>query len=238
MKYLFSKLLGLTLVLVGLSACSNDDSAQSPQLGVNFRTVTTSFDTTAQARVAASTLATGSFNFDEGSIILKELEFEAETENDSTSVEFELNGIVVIDFATGIPTPDIRPITIPAGTYQEVEVEIDLIDENDTAAIDLTGSYTFTNGEISPVSFQYDAGSGLSFEVEREGTIVFTADQSAIAQITFDPSVWFAGVTETMMTNATKNSEGVIVISNTQNSDIFNVIDNGLELATDLEIDN
>lgn len=239
MKNLFSKLLALMLV-AGLSSCSSDDSTETenPQLSIKFNTVTSPFDVAqAQSRTSSSKQeASGSFVFNDGFITISELEYEAETENDSLSVEFEMEGIVVIDFATGIPTPDIRAITIPAGTYQEVEIEVELFDETDEPSVALNGTYTSPDGTAHPVLFEFN--SGESFEVEREGTIVFTESQSAIAEITFDPSVWFAGVSDEHMESANKNMDGIIVISEDHNTDIFDIVAEGLDLATDLEIIN
>lgn len=240
MKNLFSKFLAITLV-VGLSACSSDDStetAENPELSIKFNTVTSSFDVS-QAQFGASSsnkAASGSFIFKDGFITISELEYEAESVNDIYSVEFEMEGIVVIDFATGIPTPDIRAITIPAGTYQEVEIEVELFDDTNEPSIVLNGTYTSPDGAVHPVRFEYH--SGESFEVEREGTIVFTENQSAIAEITFDPSFWFAGVTDEDMESANKNMDGTIVISEDHNTDIFDIVAEGLDLATDLEIIN
>lgn len=237
MKHLFSKLLALIL-LIGVFACSNDDSNESAMLAVNFNTVTGSFDAMAKSETAnkSAAAAAGSFSFNEGFITLSALEYEAETENDSTSVEFELEGAVRIDFATGIPSPDIRSITIPTGTYQEVEVEVELFDETDEPSVVISGDYTAPDGEVHSVRFEFN--SGETFEVEREGTIVIAEGQSALAEITFDPSIWFAGVTDEMMANATKNLDDVIVISETQNSEIFDVVADGLDLATDFEFSN
>ena len=236
MKHLFSRLLALTL-LIGVVACSDDDSSESPVLAVNFNTVTTAFDAKSQAISTTSKADTqGSFLFNEGFITLIALEYEAETDNDSTSVEFELEGAVVIDFATGIPTPDIRAITIPTGTYEELEIEVELFDENDDPSVVISGDYTDPSGEVHPVRFEFN--SGETFEVEREGTIVINEGFSALAEITFDPSVWFAGVTDEMMAGANKNLNGVIVISETQNSNIFDVVADGLDLATELEFND
>lgn len=231
-------MLAITLV-IGVSACSSDDSATTKDtlLSIQFNTVTSQFDTQAQLNASSSKqAASGSFKFNDGFIMISELEYEAETENDSLSLEFEMEGVVVIDFATGIPTPDIRAITIPAGTYQEVEIEVELFDDTNEPSIVLNGIYTSPDGVEHPVRFEF--GSGDEFEVEREGTIVFTENQSAIAEITFDPSLWFAKVTDEDMESATKNMDGIIVISEDHNTDIFDIVEEGLELATDLEIEN
>lgn len=231
MKNTISKLFALAII-GGLAACSEDDSSEQPALRLNFNSVTSSFDLQAKT----SFLNPGTFVFDEGTIRLSEIEYEAETDNDSTSVDFELEGNVVIDFATGIPTPDIRAITIPEGTYEDVSIEVELADETGNPAIVLNGLYTSPDSMEHPIRFEFN--SDEEFEVEREGTIVFAENQSAIAEITFDPSVWFAGVTDQDMANASKNTNGVIVISEDQNTAIFDSVEEGLELATELEIDN
>lgn len=226
----------LTLILViGLSACSSDDSDSTtqPMLSVKFNTVTSSFNTQGLTTSSTRQASTGNFVFNDGFITLTALEYEAE--NGLESVEFELEQVVVIDFATGIPNPDIRAIEIPAGTYEEVEIEIELFDETDEPSVVLNGTYTSPEGTSFPIRFEFN--SGETFEVEREGTIVFTEGQSALAEITFDPSVWFAGVTDELMADATQTN-GVIVISENQNDEIFDIVADGLDLATELEIEN
>lgn len=237
-KHLFFKTF-VVLVVVGFSACSSDDESDNEQtsLSIMFNTVTSPFATQAQAsEINKQAASGGSFVFNDGFIKLSEMEYEAESENDLLSVEFEIEQVIVIDFATGNPTPDIGAITIPAGTYQEVEIEVELFDDTNEPSIAINGTYTSPDGTAHPVSFVFN--SGESFEVEREGTIVFVENQSAIAEITFDPSAWFAGVTDDHMANASNNSDGIIVISENQNSDIFDIVADGLDLATDLEINN
>ncbi len=232
MKHLFSKLL-VVFLIVGLSACSSDDSSGRPVLSVNFNTMISSFSTQSQSALFNRQASGGSFIFNEGFITLIAMEYEAE--NGLESVEFELEGAVVIDFATGIPNPDIRDIAIPAGTYEEVSVELEILDETDEPSVVLNGTYTSPEGSTMPVRFEFN--SGETFEVEREGTIVFAEDQSAVAEITFDPSIWFAKVTDDHMVDANQTN-GVIVISEDQNSEIFDIVADGLDLATELEIEN
>lgn len=230
---ILQKLAVLTLV-VGLSACSSDDSTDQPTLAVSFNTVTSPFSAQVQSTsLNKQSSNSGIFVFNDGFITLTAMEYEAE--NDSESVEFELEQIVVIDYATGIPTPDIRAIEIPAGTYEEVSVELEIYDETDEPSVVLNGTYTSPEGTSFPVRFEFN--SGETFEVEREGAIIFAEGQSALAEITFDPSIWFAEVTDALMADADQ-SEGVIVISETHNSEIFDIVADGLDLATELEIDN
>lgn len=222
----FKSLVAVAAISLGMIACSDDDTAGA-RLNLDFNTVTTATNTSQRA------LANG-LVFTDGFITLSEVRFEADADVDSLEIEFELEQKTVIDFATGVTTPDISGITIPAGTYEEVEIEIELYDETDEPGVVLTGLFTF-DGVATPVRFEFN--SGETFEVEKEGTVVLTDGTNALAQITLDPHVWFAAVTAEQLAAADRNEAGVIVISETQNSNIFEIAADGLDLATDVEIE-
>lgn len=217
------------VIALGMFACGEDEVApQSAQVNMSFNTVkTSSFSTEGRVLQGENSLA-----FTSGFITIREVQFEAETATDS--VEINLEQISKIDFATGVSTPDISGLTIPAGTYSEVEVEIELQDEGDEPAVVLNGSFTDAEGVRHPVRFEFN--SGETFEVEREGAVTFAGGESILAQVTFNPTVWFAEVSNEQLSLATKDAQGVIVISATQNTSIFNAAADGLDLATEVEI--
>lgn len=217
--------------LVWLSACDDDsDIVPQAQVGVSFNTVT------AAAPVNGRLASTNSLSFTSGTIILSKVRFQGESGADSLEVEFELEQEVQVDFATGATSPDISTVAFRPGTYEEIEVELELRDGNSVPAIVLNGTFTDAGGQAHPVRFEFN--SSETFEVEREGTITFAEGQSAVAQVTFNPAAWFAGVSAEELSAATKNGEGVIIISSTQNTDIFDTVADGLDLATDVEIEN
>lgn len=230
--------LSLMMILsVTLFSCSTEsDLTGESQVAVQFNTAPS---VTTQAISKESQLkqaATGTLTFTEGYIAISSLEFEVETENDSIEREFELNQHTVIDFATGVTTPDIGYITIPAGTYNEVEIEIELAEGVDEPAVQLNGTYITTDGVEHPIRFEFN--SHETFEVEREGVIVLAENQVAVTQITFDPVMWFAAVTDEAFANATVDADGVIVVSDTQNTEMFNIVAEGLELARDVDMED
>lgn len=225
-RFKLKQLSVLLFFAIIFASCSNDDSLTEPKIDLKFNTITTPF-------VLKSTQSTKELAFTSGYIQLKAIEFEAETENDSIEIEFELEMDTKIDFATGETTPDISFVVIPAGTYEEIEVEVELQDDFETPAIVLYGTYVDIDGVNHDVQFEYN--SGETFELEKEGTINFLANESALAQITIDPSAWFAAVTNEQLSSASKVN-GVIVISKNYNSDIFNIVADGLDLAKDVEI--
>ncbi|WP_017732335.1 hypothetical protein [Nafulsella turpanensis] len=212
----------------GMFACGEDEVApESAQVSLAFNTVKTSTGiSNANERVLASGLS-----FSSGFITIREVQFEAESDTDSVEVNFEQ--VTKIDFATGASTPDISGLVIPTGTYREVEVEVELQDGGDEPAVVLNGTFTY-DGVSHPVRFEFN--SGETFEVEKEGVITFAGGESIVAQVTFDPNAWFLEVESEQLSVATKNAEGVVVISETQNTNIFEIVADGLDLATEVEI--
>jgi hypothetical protein len=218
----------LVLFVLVLSACSEDGETTKPTVEMRFNTVNSISAVSSGERIAANSL-----EFTSGSITLTEIEFEMETE-EGDSVEVNIQQNVVIDFATGATTPDLASLEIPAGTYTAARVELELLDENNIPSVIIEGTFVDSNDDSHPIRFEFN--SGETFEVEKEGNITFAAGANAIAEVTFDPLAWFTGVTSSMLEAATKNGTGVIVISETSNSDIFDLVADGLDLATEVEI--
>ncbi|MDN5202771.1 hypothetical protein QQ008_15385 [Fulvivirgaceae bacterium BMA10] len=208
-----------------LTSCDNDETS-SPMVQLKFNTINST------KSIPTGRVTTNSLTFTEGYIKIREIQFEAETDTDSVEVNIEQT--VVIDFATGATTPDLSGLTFPMGTYEEVEVEIELLDENNQPSVVIDGTFVDRNEVSHAIRFEFN--SGETFEVEKEGRIVFGESETVLAQVTFDPGVWFLGVTSEHLEAATKNSSDVIVISTTQNVNIFEIVADGLDLATEVEI--
>lgn len=74
--------------------------------------------------------------------------------------------------------------------------------------------------------------SGEVFEAEAAtGTV--PPNTPAIAKITFDPHQWFSRVSSNQLENASVNADGVIVIGETRNAAIFDVVADGLDRSTE-----
>lgn len=225
-KLLRSGSIVLAMALVfSLQSCSEDDASPA-QVQLNFKPVNT------EKSISAGRVKANSLKFTTGSIKIASIQFEAETDNDSIEVNWEQNA--VIDFATGSTSPDLSALTFPVGTYRQVEVEIELLDENNQPSIVINGTFTDSNNDTHPIRFEFN--SGETFEVEKEGIITFGEGDRVLSQVTFDPGAWFSQVTSAQLEFATKDASGVIVISSTQNPDIFDIVADGLDVATDVEI--
>ncbi|MFP8487928.1 hypothetical protein ACKGJO_02425 [Gracilimonas sp. Q87] len=212
------------------TACSSD-SGDSPSIGINFSTNTSS-SSLSKASNQNQSLA-NYLTFSSGTITLTQIQFEVESD-EGDSVEVNIEQIVNIDFATGATSPDLSDLELPVGTFVESRVELELLDENSSPSVVIEGTFEDSNNQSHPIRFEFN--SGETFEVEREGTVTFDTGMNVIAEVTFDPIVWFASVTTSMLEQATKNNDGVIVISETSNSVIFDMVADGLDLATEVEL--
>ena len=225
----YFKSLAITFLSIGLlTACDKSDETSNPTVSFNFNTVNTASSVPAARTASANTLA-----FTSGTITLSRIEFEADLAN-GDSIEARLDQTVVIDFATGETNPSLPNLVFPVGNFVESSVELELLDENNIPSVILEGTFVDGQGQSHPVRFEFN--SGETFEVEKEGVYAFEAGKSIVAEVTFDPSVWFMGVSGEMLEAATKNGQGVIVISETSNPEIFDIAADGLDLATEIEI--
>ena len=175
--------------------------------------------------------AAGSLQFTSVFVTVSEIEFEGELTN-GDEILFSSEQITRIDLATGVASPAFNA-EIPAGNYEELDLEVEIYDESDIPSVIAEGTYINSAGEQIPVRFEFN--SGETFEVEGEG-VTITEDAKFTAKINFDPLEWFATVTTAMLDNA-ERIDGVIVISESTNADIFEVVADRMDDLTEVEFD-
>ena len=214
------------IIGIGLVACDKEEERGNPTLQLEFNTVT--------SEANLKTALANNLQFSSGHIILESIEFEAESDVDSLEMEFEIESYITIDFATGDSNPDISPIEIKPGTYTEIEIEVELWDQNHEPAIALDGTWTDSGGNDHPIRFLFD--SGQDFSLEKEGEFTLTEGTTMIAEITFDPNIWFSGVSSDMLSNADIDEDGVIIISSDINTDIYDIVEEKIDLISEVEI--
>jgi hypothetical protein len=158
-----------------------------------------------------------------------EIEFEAESNN----IEVEYKSEVKQKINLFSPLSTIGVITVPPGVYEDIEYEVEVQSNGTDAALQLNGSYTNSNGLTTPVAFK--VSTALEIESEQANvTIVDGVDLTA--HTTFNLFVLTTGVTETMLNNATRTA-GVIEISATSNTDMYNIIFDNLKKCGGVEVD-
>ncbi|MEF8810252.1 MAG: hypothetical protein V5A47_04960 [Bacteroidales bacterium] len=215
------------MAMVVFTSCENDNDLEKPTLQLEFETVTSGS--------SLKSTAANSIEFTSGHIILENVEFQTESETDSVEVDFEIDSYITLDFATGETDPDLSYVEIVPGNYTEIEIEVELWDQNDQPSIDLSGTWTNENGTELPVRLLLPVGQ--TFSLEQEGEFTIGESTSVIARITFDPNAWFAGDAGELLPEATKNEEGVIVVSPDQNPNIYDIIKDAIDRTSEVEIE-
>jgi len=218
MKNLF-KLSLLVLFVTVLASCSKDDA--NSDVNVRLAVTTTSSSTATQSRLAPNDLV-----FTSGTITIREVVFDGD--NGSVSVSRTHEQIADIDYATGTITP-VVVVSVPEGTYTSVNLGIELQDENSSPSVVIEGTYTHTNGDVIPIRFEFN--SGEVFEANA-ASVELVEGTDVVGKITFDAISWFSTVTAAQLDNAVL-TDGTIIISGTNNANIFNIVADKLDVDTE-----
>lgn len=211
-----------TLSFTALWGCMEDDSI-APGMGrIKFEVSTTSGKTKS---VSGRILAANTLTFHSGKIVIREVVFDGDTGGQSVSRTIEQ--IATIDYSTGKVTPEIY-VQVPAGEYTSVNLGVELQDENSKPSVIIEGTFVNSQNKSIPVRFEFNSGEVFEADAARV-TIHEGAD--IVGKITFDAIDWFSVVSASELEDATLTN-GVIVISETKNSDIFDKVADRLDVAT------
>lgn len=167
----------------------------------------------------------GTINWTSGFASATEIEFEAE--NNNLEVDYESQARQKIDLFASIST--LGSINIPAGTYEEVEFDVQLAPNGADAALELRGDY---NG--APIIYR----NNNVMEIKVEGNnVVIGQNNSYNAIINWDLSFMTQGISATALSLATITN-GAIVISSSSNIALYNIITANLLLMTSVEFED
>ena len=133
-----------------------------------------------------------------------------------------------IDLFSGIST--LGNVTLPAGSYKEVEFKVELNPTVTEPALLLNGTYTST-GPAIPIIFRI--ATPLEIETEMNNVTVL-ANNGYNALTTLNLSLLTRGITQTMLDNAVKPN-GTILINSSSNVDLYNIILNNLKECDDVD---
>ncbi len=211
--------------IVFFTSCSKDDDF----VGTGNATL----KITAEIKNSSSKQAVSKTNenllFTSGYVWVIEIVFDGTLES-GTSISRTIERSSKIDFVSGEATPKLDDITIPAGSYNFVNLGIELRDEDTQPAIIMEGTYTRSDNSTSPIRFEFN--SGEVFEAETSQKITVNKDTTVLSKIVFDPNVWFSVVSTNALDNATL-TDGVIVISGNSNASIFDLVADRLDVSTE-----
>lgn len=245
------------LILLFLSACSKDELTKPVE--VNLQMLIEQEEVAAARVEKKKTLVVES-----GRYILSAVEFEGYRESGEDyffQKEFE-NGLEA-DLNAGLPSTVLN-FDMPQGVYQRISIalhihkaakegeeneedndkrESDLeLEEADLqeASLILKGFYINNKEEEIPFIFLYDFDDVFEYNLSMSGAdevVSISSEGGANAMIEFNPSYWLQQINARMLESAKLDEvEGVptIIISESRNEHIFNLLSRRIEKASDL----
>ena len=174
---IFSGALLIASAALIMTGCKKDNNDPS---GITYK-LQTSNRTTYVARVEA-----GNIQWTSGFGNASEVKFEAKGTNGE--IEYKSSTQQHINLFSGIST--LGNLTLPAGTYREVEFKVELNPTPTEPALELAGTYTST-GPATPVIFR--VSSSLELKTERND-VTITTNNGYSALTTLNLSLLGSGI--------------------------------------------
>ena len=156
-----------------------------------------------------------------------EIKFKAK--NNNVKIEYKSEAQQRVNLFSTISTLGV--VTVPAGTYEELEFEMDVKPVATEAALQLTGTYTNV-GIVTALVFKLNTSLGIE---SKKSNITIAEGSSLKALTTLNFSLITAGVTASMFNNATVTNN-TIEISATVNSNIYEIMLNNLSACGGVEV--
>jgi hypothetical protein len=215
---MYTSLASAAVVLLSLASCQKD-SASGTEASFNYQIKTVN-----RNAIVGRTMANGrdpgaTIEWTRGSAAATQLKFEAE--NSSGEVEFKQKTAQQIDLFAASSV--LGNISIPPGTYNEVEFKAYLAPAGSAPALELNGSFT-SGGVTRTVTFLVN--SNVELKAEKKN-VTIAAGERYSALNTINLSQLTRGISETAFSNATL-SNGSIVLSASSNTDLYNQLLNNL----------
>jgi len=212
-----------------ITSCKKDSSSSGGG-EVSYRLQPTSYSATLMGATKGNTISgASSVTWTSGSMIISEIDFEAKKEK--LEIEYELKQIVSVNLFD--LSPVLGNISIPDGTYDEVELKLDIKkSDSGVAPLVLKGEYIDANGVKTPIEYSFN--ENIEIEVEAENVIITSADY--IGMINLQLSKFLTNVSISDLAQVTKIN-GKILISSTSNSALYFKIKNNLNFVADCDFD-
>lgn len=239
------KILTASLVFTSLAFTSCSDDNEPDVIGEGEVRIGMGVKLQNSGNAGARLLNSG-VNIDNGFIQIKQIELETKGVDENGNefereLELKFREIRKVNFDEFDANVDFF-INIPAGNYEEIEFDIDLIDNRNEPSIFLEGTYTYQDGSTVPLRLEVygDDDDDFDFEVELEGDDdddLFFLDgvNNPLALFQIDANGWFSTVSTTDLENA-ELTDGVLLINRNTNRSIYSRVESRIKDSSDIEL--
>jgi hypothetical protein len=220
-----NKLLSVIIlcVIFFFAACKKNNSTS--QSSFKYKLTTTNRSN------IVNRLESGTITWSSGYGSTNQVKFEAKNSSGS-QVEYKTTVSQRIDLFASL-APVLGIVTLPAGTYSEIEFKGELAPNSPDVALELDGIFT-SGATTTPVVFSVNGPLEIKTE---KNNVVISDNASYTALTTFDLSKLTTGITEAMLNSATRTS-GKIIISAGSNTTLYNMMLANLDSCDDVQFDH
>ncbi len=205
------------LAALAISSCKKNDNINPSTTTTNASGADMSYQLTTTNRTAEMrTTAGANLQWTSGYANPSVVKFEAQ--KGGTEIEYKSTTTAQIDLMSPVAV-SFGGFTIPSGTYDKIELKIDLDKNGQNPAMELDGQYS--NGTTT---FPVQLIITDFMELQTEQTNVTITDNTSFTAVTvLDLSTITAGISETMLLSA-KLTNGTLIISSGSNRMIYNMV--------------
>lgn len=164
-----------------------------------------------------------------GNALVREIIWDGTLTGASLPTSITHSVVTDIDLFTGAATPEIITTEITPGEYSNIYIGVELQDNGVDDNIILNGYYTDGNSVTHPIQFLFN--SGEVFEATLSN-YTFEPGDNTICWLELNPTDWFSSFTVADFDNASTNGNGVIVLSESQNSALYDVVEAAILSST------
>ena len=164
-----------------------------------------------------------------GICVFREIIYDGTLTGNTLPTSITHSVITTVELSDGTATPEIPSNTITPGTYINIYYSLELQDNGVDDNMILNATYTKSTGGTVPIQFLFN--SGEVFEASL-GSHVFEAGTNTTAWLELDPGGWFSVISRSDLDNGTINGDGIMVISDTSNTNIYDPIETQIDITT------
>jgi hypothetical protein len=230
-KHLFSGIGLLFLPLFIFTACNKLKDSSNAELTykVEPSNLTSSVGTTVlESGLTVTINSNSSLTWKAGFITIEQLSFEAKKE--SSEIEYKLKKSPTVDLFK--QSQLLGSIDLPAATYNEVELKVLLQKQITGDLFALSGIYTDETGKQTPVDFHYNEDLTLNIEAENL-TVNTSSDYTGLLKLELNKLL--SGLSTSDLKSASKNANGIIVISSNSNVELYSKMKSSLASLAKVE---
>lgn len=208
-------LIAVSVLALSIVSCKKESGATGGGIALTYRMQATNTSATINREINTSA---ANVQWTSGSATANQLKFEAK--NGSAEVEFKSfvqQSINLFNASTAFGN-----ISLPAGTYSEVEFYAQLSPANNNPALELKGTYT--NG-ASTSNITFRVNESVLFKAEKNNVAITSGANNVVVPVNL--TLIMQGVSQAALNAATTNN-GEIIISSTSNANLYNIMVNNL----------